>query len=105
MNPEKGHDKSLDLRAELPRLLPKAVDWAESQQADILETGVPLSPEQMAMARGVGVAQPGNIRIKLVMQENLYLCIGISQSTQRPQNNGTIVRMSFFLYDLCGLCG
>ena len=45
---------------------PKAVDWAESQQADILAIGVPLSPEQMAMARGVGVAQPENIRIKLV---------------------------------------
>ncbi|HHT9130020.1 MAG TPA: hypothetical protein ACFYEC_04045 [Candidatus Brocadiaceae bacterium] len=98
----------IDLRAELPRLLPKAIDWAESQQADMLATGVPLSPEQIAMARRIGVAQPENISIKLVTQENLYLCIGISnwpQSTQRPQNNGTIVRMSFFLYDLCDLCG
>ena len=68
MNPEKGHKKSLDLRTELPRLLPKAVDWAESQQADILATGVPLSPEQMAMARRIGVSQPENIRIKLATE-------------------------------------
>ena len=56
----------IDLKVELPRLLPKAVEWAERQQADILATGIPLSPEQMVVARGVGVAQPNNIRIKLV---------------------------------------
>lgn len=56
----------IDLKVELPRLLPKAVEWAERQQADILATGLPLSPEQMVVARGVGVAQPNNIRIKLV---------------------------------------
>lgn len=56
----------IDLKVELPRILPKAVEWAERQQADILATGIPLSPEQMVVARGVGVAQPNNIRIKLV---------------------------------------
>lgn len=55
-----------NLRAELPRLLPKSVDWAESRQADILAVGFSLSLEQMAMARGIGVTQPENIRIKLV---------------------------------------
>ncbi len=58
----------IDLRAELPRLLPKAIAWAEEQQAGILGTGFSLSSEQAVMARGVGVAHPENIRIKLVDQ-------------------------------------
>jgi len=58
----------IDLGKALPRLLPKAIAWAEEQQADILASGFPLSPEQMAMARAVGVSHPGNIRIKLVDQ-------------------------------------
>jgi hypothetical protein len=56
----------INLEVELPRLLPRAVTWAEAQQADILATGFPLSSEQMIMAREVGVGRPENIRIKLV---------------------------------------
>jgi len=56
----------IDLGKALPRLLPKAIAWAEEQQADILAAGFPLLPEQMAMARAVGVSHPENIRIKLV---------------------------------------
>ncbi|HBA39008.1 MAG TPA: hypothetical protein DCZ05_04500 [Deltaproteobacteria bacterium] len=55
-----------DLQAALPLLLPRAVAWAEEQQGNILALGFPLSPEQVAVARGVGVAHPENIRIKLV---------------------------------------
>lgn len=58
----------INLKVELPRLLPKAVIWVEQQQADILATGFPLSSEQMVMARKVGVAQPEKVRIKLVDQ-------------------------------------
>lgn len=56
----------MDLRTALPRLLPKAVLWAEDQQASILASGTPLSTEQMTLARAVGVSHPENIRIKLV---------------------------------------
>ncbi len=56
----------IDLGATLPWLLPKAIEWAEKQQSDILASGVPLSAEQVAMARGVGVALSEIIRIKLV---------------------------------------
>lgn len=56
------------LWASLPRLLPKAVAWAEEQQANILESGSPLSAEQTTVARGVGVSHPEDIRIKLVGQ-------------------------------------
>lgn len=58
----------IDLQRELPRLLPKAVEWAEEQQADILTVGFPLSPEEITIASEVGVAQPETIRIKLVEQ-------------------------------------
>ena len=56
----------IDLRTELPRLLPRAVAWAEEQQAAILASGFALSEEELAIARGVGVARPENLRIKLV---------------------------------------
>lgn len=58
----------IDLRSILPRLLPKAVAWAEAQQADILAAGSPLLAEYLTMARKIGVAHPENIRIKLVEQ-------------------------------------
>ena len=56
----------IDLSAALPRLLPKAVAWAEAQQADILATGFPLSANELTIARDVGVGRPESIRIKLV---------------------------------------
>lgn len=57
----------IDLRKDLPRLLPKAVDWAERQQANILTTGIPLSAEQIVIARGGGAAEPEKIRIKVAV--------------------------------------
>ena len=56
------------LKMHLPRLLPKAIAWAEAQQSDILATGFPLSPQQIIIAKEVGVAIPENIRIKAVDQ-------------------------------------
>lgn len=56
----------IDLMPILPRLLPKAVDWAERQQAVILSTGIPLTQEQAEIASAVGVDQPEKIRIKVV---------------------------------------
>jgi hypothetical protein len=63
----------IDLEKALPRLLPKAITWAEGQQLDILASGFSLSPEQTAIARAVGVSHPENIRIKLVDQLPLPL--------------------------------
>lgn len=55
-----------DLRAAVPRLLPKAVEWAEKCEAEIFRTGVALDDRQLAIARRVGVSQPERIRIKLL---------------------------------------
>ena len=58
--------ETMNLRLDLPKLLPKAINWAERKQREILETGRPLSQEEIAIARGVGVVNPEKIRIKIV---------------------------------------
>lgn len=58
----------INLKTELSRLLPKAVDWAEKHQRDILATGIALSPEELQIARAVGVQRSEDIRIKVVDQ-------------------------------------
>ena len=53
----------VDLVAELPRLLPKAIAWAESQAAEMQVAGTPLNAEGVRLARAVGVRHPELIRI------------------------------------------
>jgi hypothetical protein len=36
-------DINVDLATVLPRLLPRAIEWAESESQEILRTGAPLS--------------------------------------------------------------
>jgi hypothetical protein len=57
---------ALDLRTALPTLLPKACAWALAQSQHIIATGPSLTPDQIVLARCVGVAQPEKIRIKIV---------------------------------------
>lgn len=56
----------MNLKMELPALLPKAIAWAEAQQSKIVATGIPLTQDQLAIAQEVGVVRPENIRIKFV---------------------------------------
>jgi len=51
------------LSKSLPLLLPFAVRWAEGQETKILRDGVPLSDEQTAIARRMGVSNPERIRL------------------------------------------
>jgi hypothetical protein len=51
-----------DLTAELPRLLPRAIAWAEAQAAEALSKGVPLTDCGMRLARAVGVQRPELVR-------------------------------------------
>ncbi len=44
-------------------LLPKACAWAEAQERIILRDGVPLTPDQLADARQIGIAQPESVRL------------------------------------------
>ncbi len=52
-----------DLRAALPRLIPKAIEWAEAQSAIIAKIGRPLDDTGLLLAASVGVAKPGLIRL------------------------------------------
>jgi hypothetical protein len=56
----------IDLAAALPRLLPLAIPWVESQEADALATGLPLTVIQLALAKAVGVGDASRVRIKSV---------------------------------------
>jgi hypothetical protein len=57
---------TFDLKAELPRLMPHAVAWAERQEAHILSGGVTLGPVGVEIARGVGVSDPSAVRVLIV---------------------------------------
>jgi hypothetical protein len=56
----------MDLAAELPSLLPKAVAWAESESAKALAAGRPLEPAERAIAALAGVRYPERVRIAVV---------------------------------------
>jgi hypothetical protein len=58
----------IDLAAALPHLLPLAIPWVQSQEADVLATGRPLTVTELALAKAVGVRNPSHVRIKLVNQ-------------------------------------
>jgi hypothetical protein len=50
----------------LPRLLPKAIAWAEGCAAEILAIGEPLNDFGRSLATRVGVQRPDLIRIQIV---------------------------------------
>jgi hypothetical protein len=52
-----------DLAAALPRLLPKAIAWAEARSAEIATSGAPLTNLELRIAHLVGVQQPERVRI------------------------------------------
>jgi len=54
---------TFDLHAALPRLVPKAIAWAEAQYASIAQLGQPLDEHQVSLASRVGVVRPDLIRL------------------------------------------
>lgn len=59
---------TFNIQAALPRLLPKAIAWAEACAAETLRTGIALGEKRLAIARKAGVLKPESIRISLVPQ-------------------------------------
>lgn len=57
-----------NLAAVLPRLLPRAIDWAEERSSEILSIGVALPESGLRLARAVGVARSELIRISVVSE-------------------------------------
>jgi hypothetical protein len=56
----------MDLRAQLPRLLPRAIAWAEERERKAVEGGAPLTAAEQQIARKVGVARPELVRVEMV---------------------------------------
>jgi len=56
----------MDLRSQLPKLLPGAIAWAEARARKAAEVGSPLTPEEQNIARAVGVAKAELVRIEIV---------------------------------------
>lgn len=56
----------INLRAELPRLLPGAIAWAEARAREVAATGVALNGAEAEIAARVGVQRPELIRVAVV---------------------------------------
>ena len=56
----------MDLLSQLPRLLPGAIAWAEARAKRAAEVGSPLTPDELGIARAVGVAKADLVRIEIV---------------------------------------
>ena len=51
------------LLAQFEKLLPLAAKWVEAVEARILREGVPLSEQELADARAIGVREPERVRL------------------------------------------
>ncbi|MGC4091929.1 MAG: hypothetical protein QM756_29410 [Polyangiaceae bacterium] len=56
----------MDIKALLPVLLPRAIDWCERVSAEAASTGAPLKATALSDAQLVGVARPERIRVLVV---------------------------------------
>lgn len=54
------------LLALLPKLLPLAAQWVQSQEAEILAHGIPLTPSQQKDAADAGVKRSEKVRLQVV---------------------------------------
>jgi hypothetical protein len=56
----------VDLHVELPKLLPRAIAWAEDRASKAAAVGTPLTASEQEIAREVGVARPELVRVEIV---------------------------------------
>ena len=56
----------MDLRVLLPRLMPRAIAWAELLAAEVASKGMPLDTSGLSVARMVGVQRASSIRVLMV---------------------------------------
>jgi hypothetical protein len=75
---------TFDLAAELPRLLPKAIAWAEVRSKEVASRGVSLSPLGVRLALAVGVQRPDLIRVmevsKIPLPQDAELKLAATQT-------------------------
>lgn len=73
----------MDLLYELQTLLPMAIKWVEEHSEKIQKEGIPLTAEQIEIAKQVGVSNPEKVRIQEV--EGLPLPIDTKLSEAAKQ--------------------
>ena len=56
----------MDLQSLLPRLMPRAIAWAEAVAADVAARGTALDASSLSDARTTGVQQSESIRVLMV---------------------------------------
>ena len=56
----------MDLQALLPRLMPRAITWAEEVAVDVASRGSALGESSLSDARTMGVQRPESIRVLMV---------------------------------------
>ena len=61
----KGVDRQTTLN-QVEQLLPLAAQWANEQERRVLSLGVPLSDDELADARAIGVRNPERVRLLCV---------------------------------------
>ena len=62
---------SINLSEVIPRLLPKAIEWAEQRSSEVLSSGNPLDQQGIRLAKAVGVRQPQLIRVSVAPEPPL----------------------------------
>ena len=67
------------------RLASMAGEWAQNQEAYILKHGVPLTKDQVADARRVGVRDPGRVRVLVVDRIPLPADRELAEAARRAQ--------------------
>lgn len=56
----------MELKLSLPRLMPRAIAWAEAVAAHVASAGEPLDASGLSDAKVVGVQESGRIRVLMV---------------------------------------
>lgn len=91
-----------DLAIALPRLLPKAVAWAEAQSTSALAMGRPLHAAEQLLARAVGVRRAERVRIAEVQALPMPVdpelrCAALETGLLGPQTVGLTLGYAIFI--------
>lgn len=83
-------------------LLPLVVEWAEWQEKRILEEGIPLTEEQVSIARQAGVKAPDRVRLlhvpEIPLPEHRELKeIAVTANLITPHTIGLTLRYGIFI--------
>jgi hypothetical protein len=94
------------LIAHFEMLLPLAIKWAAAVEKRILRDGVPLSDQEMADARAVGVREPERVRVlalaRVPAPRNLTLRTAAAAiQFLTPETRGLALRYGIFVRSDC----